>query len=280
MKTVMASIVAVSLGFASTLSASTAFAAPTERGAADAVALVVKADPVTRAKGSLHVDKGLISSSKLTVRIANTAAPQAVGLSQVVPGPGVDYVARPTEGGLQVAAIIDKATSLSQSYQFVGKSLELLPSGWVLVRDDPKGRPVAVIGAPWAVDAVGASLRSTFTVKGDVLTQTTVATSTTSFPVVADPIVSWGILGADVTFTKSETKSIASKTGYAQTASAVCAIFPIPVAVGCGALMAIWSTMLDKTFNNAAAAGKCVKMFVPYTAVLIPSASLSTVKCP
>ncbi|MCW5953755.1 MAG: hypothetical protein KIT69_15995 [Propionibacteriaceae bacterium] len=117
-------------------------------------------------------------------------------------------------------------------------------------------------------------------VKGDVVTQTTVATSTTVYPVVADPNYSWGILGVDVVFTKSETKSIAGASGYSATASAVCALVPAPVPRAvCIAAMVAFGVQIDRTFNNTAAAGKCVKVFVPYTAVLLPSAVLPTVKC-
>ncbi len=281
MKAALVSTLAISLWVATFLSAGPAYAAPRERGAADTVALVAKADPTTRPKGRLHIEKGSITAGKIAVKIDNTTPAESVGPNEVVTGLGADYVARPTEGGLQVVAVVDEAADLTQSYQLVGKSLELLPSGWVAVRDDPNGRPVALVAAPWAVDSTGASLPTTFAVKGDVITQTTIAPSGTVFPVVADPKISWGILGADVTYTKSETKTIAGYTGYAATAAAACAFIPgVLTTVACAALMTIWSTMLDKTFNNAAANGKCVKMFVPYTAVLFPTATLSTVKCP
>ena len=46
--------------------------------------------------------------------------------------------------------------------------------------------------APWAVDANGNAVPTTYSVSGDTITQTTDLTGVTAFPVVVDPEVTYG----------------------------------------------------------------------------------------
>jgi hypothetical protein len=74
-----------------------------------------------------------------------------------------------------------------------------LPSGFSLVKqadgsvsayNSKTGATAGAFYAPWALDAKGASVPTSFEVRGNQLIQSVATSSTTSFPVVADPW--WG----------------------------------------------------------------------------------------
>ncbi|WP_156159119.1 hypothetical protein [Demequina gelatinilytica] len=51
---------------------------------------------------------------------------------------------------------------------------------------------VASVGAPWAVDANGVALETSYALNGDTLTQVVTTDEDTAFPVVADPLLTYG----------------------------------------------------------------------------------------
>jgi hypothetical protein len=71
-----------------------------------------------------------------------------------------------------------------------GASLELQPDGSVFV-NDAMGLPIALLDVPWAVDANGAPVPTSFHVDGSTVTQIVDVSATTAFPVVADPDLWW-----------------------------------------------------------------------------------------
>jgi hypothetical protein len=109
--------------------------------------------------------------------------------------------------------VIDSATAPS-TYNFTigapGANLRLqtTSSGAISVTD-ANGNFVNFILPAWATDSSGASLPTSYTVNGDVITQR-VDVSTAVFPVVADPSLGCGVLWCSVYFNKSETKDWAT----------------------------------------------------------------------
>ncbi|MGX7681695.1 hypothetical protein ACSMXN_22650 [Jatrophihabitans sp. DSM 45814] len=73
---------------------------------------------------------------------------------------------------------------------------------------------VASIGAPWAKDATGKSLPTTYSLNGNQLSQH-VDTTGAIFPVVADPHYTWGWVTGTIYFNKTETKKFAVGVGVA-----------------------------------------------------------------
>ena len=76
-----------------------------------------------------------------------------------------------------------------------------------------------------------------------------------------------------VKFTRTETKAIASYLGpgligAVSWASYLCGKIPAGAGVvGCTAVVSIYAYLLDRSFNSAAANGKCVELHFPYTLV-------------
>ena len=90
-------------------------------------------------------------------------------------------------------------------------TLLLDPLGGVIVENN--GRAVGRFNAPWAVDADGRALPTSYTVTGNTITQT-VDTTGAVFPVVADPHYTWGWVTGTVYFNVSETEKMAASATF------------------------------------------------------------------
>ncbi|MFF2404450.1 hypothetical protein ACWCY1_25730 [Streptomyces goshikiensis] len=96
-----------------------------------------------------------------------------------------------------------------------------LPEGATLIADGAGGYDIVTsaggagaiarghIDAPWAKDANGKAVPTSYKLDGHTLVQTIETGPDTAYPVVADPHYTWGIISGTVYFNKSETKVIA-----------------------------------------------------------------------
>ena len=75
-----------------------------------------------------------------------------------------------------------------------GEFLASNPDGSVSVMKSFSGGSISVgtFEAPWAKDATGALVPTSYSVQGSTLVQTVQTTSSTVYPVVADPYITWG----------------------------------------------------------------------------------------
>jgi len=80
------------------------------------------------------------------------------------------------------------------------------------------------LGAPWAVDAHGNSVPTSYSVAGTVITQHVKTTASTVFPVVARPNAYWPFSVSDVVFTSSATAQVRSPAALLSLRSSVCAL--------------------------------------------------------
>ncbi len=87
-------------------------------------------------------------------------------------------------------------------------TLALQSDGSILVTNSA-GQFVNLIQTPWAVDASGKYLPTSYAISGNTITQTVRLTGA-AYPVLADPSFSCGFLNCTVQFNKSETRSIAA----------------------------------------------------------------------
>ncbi|MGD6740632.1 hypothetical protein ACOKM3_02175 [Streptomyces sp. BH106] len=112
---------------------------------------------------------------------------------------------------------------------------------------------VGEIEPPWAQDANGASLPTSYEVSGSTVTQTIETSDDTAYPVVADPKVSFG-WWIYVRWSKSEVKKVSSKiAGGVAVASAVCNAIPNSTAKHiCLALSGYTLAHLGAVFVHAA----------------------------
>ncbi|MEW2445592.1 hypothetical protein [Micromonospora marina] len=105
-----------------------------------------------------------------------------------------DAATRAFPGSVQLLTVMrDKAAGNEQRYQLslpTGVRLVKEINGGFLLQDADEGL-VGVIEAPWAYDATGRSLPTSYTVEGDVLVQRTV-TDEAAYPIVADPKLTFG----------------------------------------------------------------------------------------
>lgn len=100
-----------------------------------------------------------------------------------------------TTAGTQTLITIDSAAAATE-YRFPlnlpqGSSAAIQSDGSVSIKDST-GLFLGGYSAPWAIDADGTTIPSTFTVEGNTLIQQVEFTTTTSFPVTADPSSVWG----------------------------------------------------------------------------------------
>ena len=187
--------------------------------------------------------------------------------------PGTDAEVRTVPGGAQFFSVMQDASASSrQRYALglpAGTRLKAAGDGGYILVDGAQ-EAVGRIDAPWAVDATGRSLPTSFTLDGSVLIQSTDVTGA-QFPVVADPKVSYG-LGIYVRYMRSEVKDFKDKGKFVAAATLVgAACGKIPVAwlvVACGASAAVVSSSVLGTFDNAAKKDRCVELKFNYQGII------------
>lgn len=89
-----------------------------------------------------------------------------------------------------------------------GYVAELQEGGSVTVNND-SGIPIGSFATPWARDANGSDVPTSYSLEGNTLVQQVNFSENTAFPVTADPTWSWGIATGHVYFNKPETRQIA-----------------------------------------------------------------------
>ncbi|MFI7597211.1 hypothetical protein [Actinoplanes sp. NPDC049681] len=187
--------------------------------------------------------------------------------------PATDAEVRTVPGGAQFFSVMQDASAGSQQRYVLGlaSGTRLAPAGdggYVLV--DGADEAIGRIDAPWAVDAAGKSLATSFALDGNVLVQSTDLTGA-AFPVVADPKVSFGI-GIYVRYQRSEVKDFKDKgkfVGATALMGAACGKIPVGwLAVACGASLAVVSSSVLGTFDNASKKDRCVELKFNYQGII------------
>ncbi len=103
-----------------------------------------------------------------------------------------------TTSGMRESVSLENSSAPS-SYSFPvtlspGEFLASNPDGSVSVMKSFSGGSISVgtFEAPWATDATGALIPTSYSVQGSTLVQTVQTTPSTVYPVVADPYITWG----------------------------------------------------------------------------------------
>ncbi|GED09964.1 hypothetical protein [Cellulosimicrobium cellulans] len=115
---------------------------------------------------------------------------------------------------------------------------------------------VGQVSAPWAADADGAPLSTTYRIDGDALVQTVDTDAGTTYPVVADPKITKTWWNTTVYLNRYETRRLADG---AQVTAFVAGLVPHAVAKAIGAMAQAGSLYARIWYNE----GKCIK-FVYY----------------
>lgn len=202
-------------------------------------------------------------SASVSIRSENPVGPDHVDL--VLEEGLEDAAVKTTPSGKQVEWMIqtpDSSHSRSFSVDAPGDvRLEKdKKSGAVLVYSDSE--PYTLINSPWAKDATGKDLSTYYEISGNQVTQIVVPDADTSYPIVSDPRVNWGIVSGHIYFSKEETRRMAAG------AAAVAAISPFWFAVPppLGQQLAIWwgghSILISGWATAAHAQNKCLSLKV------------------
>ncbi|MEV7416658.1 DNRLRE domain-containing protein [Streptomyces sp. NPDC089919] len=104
----------------------------------------------------------------------------------------VDTVVQPTLAGGSRTLQVIKNASAPREYRVpltlaAGSSLRQQPDGSIVIVSADPDEPVAAINAPWAKDARGNPVPTSYRLEGQTLVQTVQFDANTAFPVVADP---------------------------------------------------------------------------------------------
>lgn len=129
------------------------------------------------------------------------------------------------------------------------------------------GAVVGDISAPWAKDANGNSLPTTYTLQGTDLIQT-VDTTGATFPVVADPHISFG-WAVYVRWSASEVHGVAHKIAVGTPiVAAICGNIPHSnVSLYCTGLASAVLIHVAHVFEQASSANECIEMKFYYSPV-------------
>ncbi|GGY04418.1 hypothetical protein [Streptomyces hiroshimensis] len=147
-----------------------------------------------------------------------------------------DLAVQPTTDGGARTLVTLKDGSASTEQRFavnLPEGARLIPDGnggYGVIKSADGGATMTVgaIEAPWAKDAHGKPVATSYKLDGNQLVQHVEINKGTAFPVVADPKITWGNVTGTAYFTKSETKNIAI---YGATAALSVGLLPPPLNV-------------------------------------------------
>lgn len=177
-------------------------------------------------------------------------------------------------GALQVLSVSTRASSSSRlAYELDLPDRVRASSdgtgGYYL--QDPAGRTVGVITAPWALDASGKQVPTHYEWDGRVLVQhIDLDTPGIAFPVVADPTIYYFWWGYGIKYSKSETAQIAN-SNPTTAVLIVCNFIPhYGARVACIAVAYSIINLYWSVFESARDHGKCAQLNIPYASPPAP----------
>ncbi|MER7850289.1 hypothetical protein ABTZ03_40870 [Kitasatospora sp. NPDC096077] len=177
--------------------------------------------------------------------------------------PSTDIAVQLTDdgGARALAALKDPSAPTEQHYKLDlpagSAAVANETGGYDLIRPTEGGAAVTVgqIDAPWAKDAKGNPVPTTYTLEGNTLIQRVDITKDTAFPVVADPKWTWGNITGTVYFNKGETADAAVNMSFI---AGIIAAGGVP-----GLLSAATLANIARVAFLAQNHGNCLKVKIP-----------------
>ncbi len=224
---------------------------------------------ITRSRASLAGIASLVGMA-LVATVATVSAQTAGAAEAMAPGASISSPGRlgavswqtpavpsrhariantaAADGAASVITLAD--SSAPTSYRFAlalpaGATTALRADGSVTV--SVAGAPVGSFLPPWAKDASGKGLPTSYTLDGKVLTQH-IDTKGAQYPVTADPKFTWGIISGTLYLNKSETQKVAL-------GGSIVSWIPNPAAIIGGRALFAWAAY-------AVATKRCIKFKV------------------
>ncbi|MBO9553450.1 hypothetical protein [Cellulomonas sp.] len=156
----------------------------------------------------------------------------------------------------------------SFTYTFPGLTPVKGANGTVdLLANNADGSVAVVAGtvAPaWARDAKGRVVKTSYRISGDRLVQVVEPTSTTTYPVVADPKVTHTWWNQTMYFNKSETNKVSAGASAVQIAGTITAGTMI------GAIAAVGASIIQAVAQYAMGNDQCIKFVVYASGTALP----------
>lgn len=239
------------------------------------------------ARGALRLGDGGLSISLPTEASSADGVAANNGTVVYAAGPnGVATAVQASTNAVQVHTVIGGSDSPTQfTYPISGAIPVMRTDGGVDLQSSASTpeRQIAIgqVAAPWAVDAAGKAVATHYQVRGNSIVQIVDVTSTTKFPVVADPSISYGWL-IYVTFNRSESVRIANNniTDKAKYVAVVCAVIPNSVVAGmCGMATYDVVSSIVSTFNSAKAVNKCTQIGFVSNGIIAEPVSWHVISC-
>jgi len=170
------------------------------------------------------------------------------------------------KGGFAVLAVLEDGQSAATFSGLIpaGASLKATgDGGFRIIGSD--GIETSAINAPWARDASGRNLPTSYSVDGANVIQT-VDTQGATYPIVADPYLTFGWL-IYINYTKADVLRYYPGSVFLNqaAAAAACAVIGnVYGAAACASLTAGWFQSIGDSFRQAKAQGRCVKIGLTY----------------
>jgi hypothetical protein len=268
-KTILTIAAAATLAVAGAAPAGAATADPTAAAvrALDAHDLLTETPGGNDAAGAVSAYSGVTvgaDAAAVSLKPATDAAgvPAAGGAAVVYPEAGYQYAVTGEGARADAGYVVIGGSSAPSAFPFAvdaagtAAQLELTADGSVLVKN-PAGEIVNVLGAAWAIDAMGVSVPTWYSIDGGVVIQH-VDHSRAAYPVVADPRLLCDGVFCTVMYNKSETQQIATVSGTTGVLiTAGCTALGGPIAgLVCGFSAAYAGQQAQTALNQ----GKCLGM--------------------
>lgn len=222
------------------------------------------------ATASVEAVEATVSGASATV-----AGPDGTSISVTGAGESLGRTT-PDKAGQVLTVVRDGGATTTVRYvvQTSGVTLEEDGEGGYLLAHSAGGMSAAigVVDAPWAIDAAGRSLPTSYRLQGTTLVQE-IDTSEATFPVVADPSFSlgWDWSAGTIAYWKynrTETRAIAteSNSGPQALSTFMCGAVPSWAGKGiCTTLVAYRFDQVRNTAKAAASQSRCLWIVTPTT---------------
>ncbi|TVU57869.1 hypothetical protein FQP90_22695 [Paenarthrobacter nitroguajacolicus] len=181
-----------------------------------------------------------------------------VSSSEIAVAPSTSFVFAAKEGTSGAGFAVLKDASAARSFGFdievngAPAQLSVGSTGSVVVMD-ATGRVVNYVETPWARDANGNDVATSYSVEGGRLIQNVSPSATSVYPIVADPQFGWNGPFPVVRFNKAETSTARVTAGVLSVCGKIAAGLPIGYAA-----CAISAVQVAAQAAVANARGECV----------------------
>jgi hypothetical protein len=186
------------------------------------------------------------------------------------------------DGGIQISTVLaHPGAPRTYEYEFsLPDGASIAPDGEDLLILNGSGEPVAVVDSPWARDARGRDIATHYDLSGDTVIQVVEPTSEATYPIVADPKVTYYWWGISTKFDRSTTARLAGVTKYSTLVATACAYVPLAhLKAACTVILGAKAVQFHNILASAKRRGICAAINIPYPPLTPVWAVMSEERC-